>query len=288
MDSGCALIFVLLISSHQAFCYSGDPVMYLPPFEVRTMKDGRRPPFVPNQQFPVSRGSGPPMQPQSIMHTSPAPYSQSEMRMEREKSDDKNFTFNELVDVFNNHEGSRDERYEVPNKIERPDLPRSAYDYPAPPYGYRPPPYGYQGQNYGPLAYHESGSAPPAGHHSASKISLLKPDLGDLLKPTTAKVAGKVSGLIGLVLALLTGSAPNDLELKGFKDIIINGIVKPLLLAKGGIKSLVSKLTIPVISILLINLEVLITIWWLWEDCPENKPPPYEYPRPSYGYNTYR
>ncbi|XP_047995644.1 uncharacterized protein LOC125233624 [Leguminivora glycinivorella] len=137
--------------------------------------------------------------------------------------------------------------------------------------------YGYPSspQNYGPWS---PSYVPQYKHEQTPKLSLLKPDL--LVKPVATKAASKISGLIELVLALLSGSASNDLELKGFKDIVINGIVKPLLTAKGGLKSLISKLSIPVISLLLINLEVLITIWWLWEeDCPQ---PVYHHP--SYGY----
>nr|XP_053607967.1 uncharacterized protein LOC128673848 [Plodia interpunctella] len=201
------------------------------------------------------------------------------------KRDGKNFTFTDLVKAFN----------DMSEDDEVPEERSSARDYGYPGYG-PPQPYGYgygQRPSYGPPpsylppppSYHESyAPPPPAHHHTASKISLLKPPL-DLIKPVTTKVASKVSGLIGLVLALLTGSTPDDLELKGFKDIVINGIVKPLMLAKGGIKSLISKLAIPVISLLLINLEVLITIWWLWEDCPEPVyPPPHQ--KPSYSYNS--
>ncbi|XP_063362103.1 uncharacterized protein LOC134651051 [Cydia amplana] len=142
--------------------------------------------------------------------------------------------------------------------------------YHRPSYGYPPSP-----QNYGPWS---PSYVPQYKHELSPKLSLLKPDL--LVKPVATKAASKISGLIELVLALLSGSAPNDWELKGFKDIVINGIVKPLLTAKGGLKSLISKLSIPVISLLLINLEVLITIWWLWEeDCPQ---PVYHHP--SHGY----
>lgn len=192
---------------------------------------------------------------------------------------------------------------------------KGSYDYPAHSSGTYPPAssygYGQQAPSYGPSASAPNYSSPaPASHYSppaagpasssysppspghqppTNKFSLLKPDLTSIIKPVTAKVAGKVSGLIGLVLSLLTGTAGDDLEMKGFKDIVINGIVKPLLIAKGGIKSLISKLTIPVISLLLINLEVLITVWWLWEECPEVKPS-YDYTKPSYtpSYNSYR
>ncbi|KAL0841143.1 hypothetical protein ABMA28_014891 [Loxostege sticticalis] len=288
----CRLVFVLLFSPH-IFCHSGDPVMYFPPFEVRTVRD-QTPPFM-NEQFQTRSPGVSQMQPKQILHTTAPPPKvvPPPNRVEKEKIEAKNFTFSELLEAVNNLEENK----------EHHEVSRSAgYDYP--PYGYRPqsygyqqPSYGYQPQpqppSYGPYGYNDAAYIPPkAVHHTSSKISLLKPDLGDLVKPVATKVAGKVSGVIGLVLALLTGSAPNDIELKGFKDIVINGIVKPLLLAKGGLKSLISKLTIPVIALLLINLEVLITVWWLWEDCPEpvSPPPPYPYPKPTYpnGYNSYR
>lgn len=245
----------------------------------------------PLRQFPVNPQFRPPTRnsvAQPILHTGSST-SQGRTPVENEKGRSaRNYTLSELMEAFN----------ELAEHQDEPEERSTTRDYEYPPYGYRPPPYGYPTRPiYGPYAppsYHEPAYGPPAHHpytpqlfhHSASKISLLKPAL-DLVKPVTTKVASKVSGLIGLVLALLTGSAPDDLELKGFKDIVVNGIVKPLLLAKGGIKTLISKLTIPVISLLLINLEVLITVWWLWEDCPEpvHHPPPYSYPRPNYNYN---
>ncbi|OWR53637.1 vitelline membrane associated protein P30 precursor [Danaus plexippus plexippus] len=50
-----------------------------------------------------------------------------------------------------------------------------------------------------------------------------------------------------------------------------------MLLLKGGLKALISKLAVPLISLLLINVEILITVWWLWDDClvlpePINEP----------------
>ncbi|XP_059045310.1 uncharacterized protein LOC131841089 [Achroia grisella] len=248
--------------------------------------------FVDNSQFPAVPGNfmGAPRQP--VFHTNTVESQPKSPILEEQKQAPNNMTLSELVNAFND----LSEHEEQPEQVR--SVPR---DYGYSPYGYRPQVYDYPSRpNYGQWSppayssYHEPSYYPPPPsplappHHSLSKISLLKPSL-DLVKPVTTKVASKVSGLIGLVLALLTGSSPNDLELKGFKDIVINGIVKPLLLAKGGIKTLISKLTIPVISLLLINLEVLITVWWLWEDCPEpaHAPPPYSYPKPIYNYNTY-
>ncbi|KAM3964355.1 uncharacterized protein ACR2FA_001327 [Aphomia sociella] len=245
--------------------------------------------FIENPQYPVlnRNAMGVPRQP--ILHINAMEKPQS--MLSGEENGANNSTFTELVNAFN----------ELAEHEDKEDHARSApRDYEYTPYAYRPQSYGYSSRpsySQWPPSYHEPAYSPPPppppapAHHSISKISLLKPTL-DLVKPVTTKVASKVSGLIGLVLALLTGSSPGDLELKGFKDIIINGIVKPLLVAKGGIKTLISKLTIPVISLLLINLEVLITVWWLWEDCPEpvRTPPPYTYPKPTYNnnYNMYR
>ncbi|CAH2037660.1 unnamed protein product, partial [Iphiclides podalirius] len=123
----------------------------------------------------------------------------------------------------------------------------------------------------------------------STKISFQSADLTSLLKPITIKATSTSNGLMDLVTTFLTSTSTGNLEMKGFKDLVINGIIKPLLIAKGGIKTLISKLTIPLISLLLINLEVLVTVWWLWEDCPQPKPqqPTYAYPNQSYNsYNT--
>ncbi|KPJ02735.1 hypothetical protein RR46_09938 [Papilio xuthus] len=116
-------------------------------------------------------------------------------------------------------------------------------------------------------------------------------DFTALLHPTTAKIASKATGLMDIILALLgVSSFPNG-EMKGFENLLVNGILRPLLVAKGGIKSLISKLTIPIVSLILINLEVLVTVWWLWEDCSlPNSQPTYSYPsHVSYNQNmSYR
>lgn len=117
-------------------------------------------------------------------------------------------------------------------------------------------------------------------------------DFTALLHPATAKIASKATGLMDIVLALLgVSSFPNG-QMKGFENLLVNGILRPLLVAKGGIKSLISKLTIPIVSLILINLEVLVTVWWLWEDCslPGSQPTTYSYPsHVSYNHNmSYR
>ncbi|XP_050346460.1 uncharacterized protein LOC126770894 [Nymphalis io] len=93
----------------------------------------------------------------------------------------------------------------------------------------------------------------------------------NLMESVTTKMSSKMSGLMELVFALL-GSGSNNLIMKGFKDVVINGIVKPLIVAKGGIKTLVSKMSVPFISLLLINFEILATVWWLWDDCSDMQP----------------
>lgn len=129
--------------------------------------------------------------------------------------------------------------------------------------------------------------AASASKTPSTKISFQNPDLANLLKPITIKAASTSSGLMDLVMTFLTSSSTQNLEMKGFKDLVINGIIKPLLVAKGGIKTLISKLTIPLIALILINLEVLVTVWWLWEDCPQPKQQPPMYGYPNHPYNSY-
>lgn len=120
-------------------------------------------------------------------------------------------------------------------------------------------------------------------HSSQPKLSLLKSDF--LTKPIASRAAFKASSLIELVIALFSGSGSGGLELTGFKDIVINGIIKPLMTARGGLKAVISKFSIPMIALLLINLEVLITMWWLWEeDCPEPVYHKSAYHQPNYSY----
>ncbi|XP_073944717.1 uncharacterized protein [Choristoneura fumiferana] len=210
-----------------------------------------------------------------------------------------NAEINEVIEALNqltesragDHQESRAaERDDYGNPYSRPlvyDNPSSAHNGPLVPEKYPP---GQQEQEYA----------------SQPKLSLLKSDL--LAKPVASRAAFKVGGLIELVLGLLSGSGSGGLELTGFKDIVINGIIKPLLTAKGGLKAVLSKLSIPMIALMLINLEVLITMWWLWEeDCPQSvyhksayHQPNHSYPvtptkpvyqaptySPSYNYNTY-
>lgn len=158
---------------------------------------------------------------------------------------------------------------------------KGGYEYQHPPTYPQTPSYGYgsSSPSYNtPASPTPSYSAPTVHSDPATKF-LIKPDLTELIKPVTGKMAGKLNGLTGLVLSLL-GSG-KGLELSGIKDLLIDGILKPLLVAKGGIKALISKLAIPVVALILINVEVLITVWWLWEDCPAVKHE-VEYTKPSY------
>ncbi|KAJ0177132.1 hypothetical protein K1T71_007141 [Dendrolimus kikuchii] len=263
-------VFTSLILSRSIFGYTGDPMMFYSPYDARS--NTFMGPSNPAYQYyqPMSRTIQQPAQ-RPLLHKNPE-------AVLTDHHDQQNFTINDLLDSIN--EGShKEEEPEHFKSVTRdydympyPGPSQMSYNSPKPSYGPPQPP-----------AY------TPAPHHPApAKFSLLKPDLVSLLmKPVTTKVASKVSGLLSLVLTLLTGSAPDDLEVKGFKDIVINGILKPLLIAKGGIKSLISKLAIPVISLLLINLEVLVTVWWLWDECPEQKPT-YNYVKPEYNsYHSY-
>lgn len=315
---------VLLLTCSPVICVPGDPVMFLPPLEVRSLDANARSIFpLTNQQFSsassqfqtINQDLMPmPQHRQQIFHTNPTTMQQQIPTTEAEPVDKEpetrhhNFTINEFMEALNGVADHKEEAHEsraAGRDYEYPSSPYPLSSYRPGPFGSsyypRPPSYGPPTSNYNSPS---SGYGPPSGYGPASPgygpppppyqppaayvppttvhhTKVLKPEL-DILKPVKTKIASKVSGLIGLVLTLLTGSAPEDLELKGFKDIVINGIVKPLLIAKGGIKSLISKLAIPVISLLLINLEVLITIWWLWEECPaQEHPAPYVYPYPK-------
>lgn len=94
-----------------------------------------------------------------------------------------------------------------------------------------------------------------------------------LIESVTAKTSSKMSGLMELVFALLGSGSNNNFIMRGLRDVVLNGILKPLMATSGGIKILVSKLSIPIISLLLINVEILAVVWWLWDDCPASEPP---------------
>ncbi|CAH2106472.1 unnamed protein product [Euphydryas editha] len=114
-----------------------------------------------------------------------------------------------------------------------------------------------------------------------------------LIESVTTKVSSKMSGLMELVFALLGSGSTNNFIVKGLREVVLNGILKPLITASGGIKMLISKLSIPVISLLLINVEILAIVWWLWDDCPAPDPPQppssssFSLPPNSYNYDSY-
>lgn len=311
------------ISKYNVLAVPGDPVVYFPPFELRAVP-GPKPSFASmGNQNHMHLKTFPQQSPQALHHkqieTTPVFNGNFEdittfnrPDVVEENASNSTVSVHDLLSAL----GINEENHNIPEELME-QQGRAAgtkatardYNYPGgygyPPYSRPPPDYGYPPRGYWPApSYHDNPYAylpPTYGHPSepiAKPLSLLKklpeklPDLTSLVKPAATKVATKVSGLIGLVLSLLTGSAADDAELKGIKDLVINGIVKPLMAAKGGIKSLISKLAIPVIVLLLMNLEVLVLIWWLWEDCPEpvHTPPvyPYHYSKPSYSYGGYR
>ncbi|CAF4834710.1 unnamed protein product [Pieris macdunnoughi] len=95
-------------------------------------------------------------------------------------------------------------------------------------------------------------------HGPNLEADLIKPKFG-LLEPSLK--LNKLGSLLNFGLALLGGS--------GFKDTLINNILRPLLASKGALKTFIGKLSIPVVALILVNVEVLFVVWWLWEDCTE-------------------
>lgn len=261
---------VLFLSAIQISLCAYEEPMFVQPLQLRSANS-----FPVMAQFPNNGNFVPQQSPQQMLiHRNNHP---SGMAMSEKHREPENLTFKEIIEAFNEAaQQKEDDEFRAAGQDE------STYSYS------HPASYGYPtGSNYGPApsAYHKPAPYTPPATSVSAKIPLLKPDLFDLMKPVTTKVTSKMSGLVGLVLSLLTGAVPAGLELKGFKDLLINGILKPLFVVKGGIKALIAKLAVPVISLLLINLEVLITVWWLWEECPEKVP---TYPdKPSSDYNSY-
>ncbi|XP_030021052.1 uncharacterized protein LOC115440754 [Manduca sexta] len=256
-----AYIVLLILYINSVLCDPGEPVVLVPSFDMRAANG------VPVMaQFPAT-------------HFVPHPAHLQPIRPQTERDPDpQNLTFNDFIEAFNEvsqDEESQDDQLRAAGRDEAYSYSHPpSFPYPASP-GYNPIP---------PL-YHKPAYAPPA-KDSAPKIPILKPGLVDLVKPVASKVQSKVNGLLGLVLALLTGSVPEGLELKGIKELLINSILKPLLAAKSGIKSLIGKLVIPVLALLLINVEVLVVVWWLWDECP-SKIPTYSY-KPASEYDSYK
>lgn len=107
-----------------------------------------------------------------------------------------------------------------------------------------------------------------------------------LIESVTTKMSSKMSGLMELVFALLGSGSNNNFIMRGLRDVVLNGILKPLMATSGGIKMLVSKLSIPIILLLLINVEILAVVWWLWDDCPASEPPQPSTPTSSSSFSS--
>lgn len=279
--SQVCVIFPLfaLISIQLVYGFPGDNVMLMPPLEMRNVD-----PYPTHRTHP-----SPPFQfrgninnPHQIVNPDVMHRRQPQVP-EMEKSSNQNMTFDEFMEILN------EVSHQSPNMEEELLRHRAAVStgrdnnqaYPTLPR----PMGGYSRPNYGPPAtYHEATA--PASHTQPSsaqpKISLLKPDLSSLMAPLTTKVSSKFGGLMSLIFSLLSSSSSSGSQFSGLKDILIEGIIKPVFAAKGGLKALISKLTIPLIALLLINVEVLITIWWLWEECPVYSPEPAPY-SPTYS-----
>lgn len=296
-------ILVVLAYSKTVSCVQGEPVVYFPPFELRAVRPvGNRNiqnahiqavPAEINHRTIETEEAIPTTVP--VQPASPIPQVES-----HEKPKNDTISVHNLLKAL----GINEEEKNKPNDQKRA---ASGRDYEYPPYLQPPSEYGYPSRGYWPPSQYQDNSyayVPPTyGQHLSPPVPKNQflnhvpertTESHGVEKSLSSKVAGKVSGIIGLVMALLTGSTPDDFEIKGVKDLVINGIVKPLMLAKGGIKSLISKLSIPLIVLLLVNLELLILIWWLWEDCQVktttthhtvNPIYPYERPAPVYGYN---
>lgn len=254
-------------------CVTGDPFqvnMGYQPIQGRTSNT-----FPVMAQFPTYRNFIPKETNQPLLHIANGPNTNSNAMPENRQTSGNELTFDDFLDTWDDH--FLDDREQFRAAAGRDE---QTYPYPNPPaYGYPP------GHNYGPskpTAYtHPANSATP-------KISLLKPDLTELVRPVTSKVISKVNGLLGFILALLSGTVPQGLQLQGMKDLLINGVLQPLLAAKIGIKSLIAKLIVPVIALILINVEVLVTVWWLWEECPQSPTPAQETQTKPPQYNSYR
>ncbi|CAB3224040.1 unnamed protein product [Arctia plantaginis] len=274
MSRVCILLLVLL-KFLPVFGYPGETIMLMPPFEVRTVDK-----YPVSSQFSTSRNSQRPQQ--KILHTNGDP----PLSTSTYNNPNHETSFHDYIEDFNTIQAHTKEREALQfraDNMERNSNDSAYRAYPGPYPLLNSPGYGSTQD------YRKPTSAPIAPEALIPKAASVKLGLPTLLKPVSTKMTSKVSGLLNLILALFSGSSTDGLEMNGLTDLVINGIVKPLLVAKGGIKSLMSKLTIPLISLFLINLEVLVTIWWLWEDCDTPKPsaPIRPYQKPSYNYNTY-
>lgn len=273
----------VLFSVRLVYGYPGDTVMLLPPYEMQTADSYSSYPYP--SQFQANR-----QKPRQVLHN--MVQRNPPQALITEKPIEQNMNFGEFLEALNEVSHHKEDEFQ------RPRTAAAAGRDDNPSYSSRP--MGYSRPNYAPPAtYNETPALVPSPPPTSAqpKLSLLKPDLSSLLTPVATKAPGKLNGLLSLLFSLLTGGS-SGLQLTGLKDILIEGIIRPLLIAKGGIKALISKLSIPVISLLLINLEVLITVWWLWEECPAKLEPtpsyskpaePTSYSKPAYttNYNSY-
>ncbi|GBP29711.1 hypothetical protein EVAR_13634_1 [Eumeta japonica] len=297
----------------------GDPVVYFPPFELRAVPPEKSP-FIPGLHSDFMEPIPKRLHQKMLHNVAEAVSSSTQSNVEVQapsvgaplqeqvRNTNSTISIHDLLFALgiDDHEKHSNDQSHGRSATVRD------YEYGGYP-GYAQPPMDYTyaapiGHEYWPpTRYIESPVAyvpPTYGHYPAltapsKPLSIFKPliakvpDLPTHLKPVASKIANKIGGLIGLILSLLTGTTFENLgELKVLKDLIVNGIIKPLMEAKSSIKSLIGKLTIPVLSLLLVNLEMLVLIWWLWEDCapqPVHEPPVYPYPKPvPYNYNIYK
>lgn len=252
------------------FCVAGDPVNYFTPFEYRSVPGDMRPNVPHNSNtFPQSNH----VNRQQITHTN-SMRSQRMPNVEKLQSQDSDYSFKEFLRGL-------DQLAEDENK-----KLRASYRTDLSPKDLKHLSDGLPRQNYNtwPQPFKESATVFEEPTSVEEKTSTALPKL-NFLEPITAKTSSKMNGLMGLVLTLLS-SGSNNLIMKGFKEVLIDGILKPLMVAKGGIKVLISKITIPLISLLLINVEVLVTMWWLWDDCPNSQSQRLS-ESSSYNYNNY-
>lgn len=264
MSQVCITLPFVLVLVQYVSGYPGDPVMYLPPFEMRAM--GPYP-----SQFPYHHVNR--HKPYQVPYSDVVP---KKPLQTPDRQSNQNMTFGEIFDALNKMSLNGTE-YQRVRSSEVGERKVNTYTPPAVQMNFA--------SKYAPPATYDT-SPDPTPTSSQPKMPLLKPDLASVLAP---KVTNKMSGLMSLLPALLAGPMSGGLEKTGMKDLLINGIIKPLLVSKGGIKTLISKLTIPVIGLLLINLEVLVIIWWLWEDCdivPLEPSYPASYSKPAYNYNN--
>lgn len=274
MHRVCILLFVL-VKFLPVFGYRDETMILRPQFEVRPVEK-----YSVAPQFPISRSSQRPQQ--QKLYTN----GDSTMTTGEYSNPNRETRFNDHFEEFNTIQSRQNEKEALQYRTD--NVERNNNDS-----AYRAYPGLYPLLNsaaYGSTQdYQKPASTAIEPESLIPKSASGKSGLSTLFKPATTKMTSKVSGLLSLILGLFSGSSSDGLEMNGIIDLILNGIVKPLLVAKGGLKTLMSKLTIPLLSLFLINLEVMVTIWWLWEDCEAAKPyaPIRQYQKPSYNHNTY-